>query len=195
MSAHNEIALRAGSGRTALSARARLRGAAPALRLLRRGLFAGIFGAGFVSGLLVRIGSRGSVLARLLSLLRKRILRRRLRGDLGHCPILRRRLRGDLGHGRLGCLQGGLDRRLLDRRSRGRRPSRRRRILRRGHARGLGQIVLVEARDQLVLLAGPREAAGFELGLELVDRELAPTTLRGLSAFGGHRIRTLSLPA
>src|SRR5215211_592016 len=73
----------------------------------------------------------------------------------------------------LRCLAG----RLLDRCSRGRR------------------VVLVEARDQLVLLPGLGQAAGLELGLELVDGQLAPTPIGGLSALGAHRTLTLSLPA
>src|SRR5262245_77015 len=64
------------------------------------------------------------------------------------------------------------------------------------HGSGRGRrVVLLEAGDQLVLLPGLGQAAGIELGLELVDGQLAPTPLGSLSALCAHRTLTLSLPA
>src|SRR6185295_18449507 len=75
----------------------------------------------------------------------------------------------------------------------------RRSLLLGGRRRGgprLRDVVVGQARDQLGLIAALGEAAGLELGLELVDLQRLPAALRRrIDLVGRHRIFTLSLPA
>src|SRR3954452_18127180 len=156
--ANDQIALGPRSARTAPPAGRGL-GGAPSTGL---GLF--------LSSFFISISSSGSILRRLLRLLRVRLRGLRL-GSLG----LRRLAARDL----LCVLRRGL---LLG--------------LRRSVAHGLSGVVVEQPLDELGLVAALREAAGLELGLELVDLQRLPAALRRrIHLVRRHRILTLSLPA